>query len=82
MNAENSMPFPRISRDPAVTGGRACTRGLRVTLGVIRGGRGDGVAVDDLLSADPYLKRDDVSEAIRYGAWLAQEREITLAPVA
>jgi uncharacterized protein (DUF433 family) len=49
---------------------------------MILGNLGDGVAIDDLLAAYPYLERGDVLEAIRYGAWLAQEREIALAPAA
>ena len=82
MSAETAVPFPRITRDPAVMGGRPCIRGLRVTVGMILGNLGDGVAVDDLVSAYPYLQREDVLEAIRDGAWPAQEREITLAPAA
>lgn len=78
----SATPFPRITRDPAVMGGRPCIRGLRVTVGMILGNLGVGVAVDELLAAYPYLKHEDVLEAIRYGAWLAQEREIDLAPAA
>lgn len=74
--------FSRITRDPAVMGGKACIRGMRVTVGMILGNLGAGVSIDDLLAEYPYLTRDDVLEAIRYGAWLAQEREISLAPAA
>ena len=74
--------FSRITRDPAVMGGKACIRGMRVTVGMILGNLGAGLSIDDLLAEYPYLTRDDVLEAIRYGAWLAQEREISLAPAA
>jgi uncharacterized protein (DUF433 family) len=70
--------FQRITRDPAVMGGKACIRGMRVTVGMILGNLGAGVSIDELLDAYPYLEREDVLEAIRYGAWLAQEREINL----
>ncbi len=79
---ENTAPFPRITRDPAVMGGRPCIRGMRVTVGMILGNLGDGVAIDEFLAAYPYLRHEDVLEAMRYGAWLAQEREIGLAPAA
>ena len=82
MKADHATPFPHITRDPAVMGGRPCIRGLRVTVGMILGNLGDGVATDDLLVACPYLRQEDVPEAIRYGAWLAQERDIALAPAA
>lgn len=76
-----SPDFPRITRDPAVMGGKACIRGMRVTVGMIVGQIGAGVSVDRLLADYPYLEREDVLEAMRYAAWLAQEREIDLAPV-
>ena len=82
METRGVTPFPRITRDPAVMGGRPCIRGLRVTVGMILGNLGDGVAVDELLDAYPYLELEDLLEAMRYGAWLAQEREIVLAPAA
>ena len=72
--------FTRITRNPAVMGGRACIRGMRVTVGMILGNLGAGVSVEELLAAYPYLEREDVLEAMRYAAWLAQEREISLAP--
>lgn len=72
--------FPRITRDPALMGGKACIRGMRVTVGMIVGQIGAGVSVDRLLADYPYLEHEDVLEAMRYAAWLAQEREIDLAP--
>ena len=82
MEAAITTSFPRITWDPSVMDGRPCIRGMRVTVGIILGNLGDGVAVDDLLVAYPYLEREDVLQAIRYGAWLAQEQEIALGPVA
>jgi uncharacterized protein (DUF433 family) len=72
--------FPRITRNPAVMGGKACIRGMRVTVSMILGNLGAGVSIAELLEAYPYIEREDVLEAMRYGAWLAQEREIELAP--
>ncbi len=31
------MPFPSISHDPAMMGGKPCIRGLRITVGTIVG---------------------------------------------
>jgi uncharacterized protein (DUF433 family) len=69
----------RITRNSAVMGGKACIRGLRVTVGMIVGQIGEGRSVDDLLADYPYLEREDIMQAIRYAAWLAEEREVTLA---
>jgi uncharacterized protein (DUF433 family) len=67
--------FARITRNPEIMGGKACIRGMRVTVGMILGNLGAGVSVEERLASYPYLERDDVLEAMRYGVWLAQERE-------
>lgn len=68
----------RITRDSAVMGGRACVRGMRVTVGMIVGQIATGASFDDLLDDYPYLEREDISQALRYAAWLTQERELNL----
>lgn len=60
----------RITRNPAVMGGKACIRGMRVTVGMIVGQIGAGRTVDELLADYPYLEREDVMQALRYAAWL------------
>ena len=72
-------PFDRITRDPAVMGGRPCIRGRRVTVGMIVGQIGAGITIDDLLVDYPYLDREDIMQALRYAAWLAEDRDVTLA---
>jgi len=59
--------------------GKACIRGMRVTVGMIVGQIGAGVTIDELLQTYPYLEREDILEALRYAAYLASEREIDLA---
>ena len=70
--------FDRITHDAAVMGGKACIRGMRVTVGNIVGQIGAGRAVEDLLADYPYLEREDILQALRYAAWLAEEREAVL----
>jgi uncharacterized protein (DUF433 family) len=72
-------PFTRITQNPAVMGGKACIRGLRVSVGMVVGQIGAGRTVEDVLADYPYLERDDILEALRYAAWRADEREIDLA---
>ena len=75
-------PFTRITRDPAVMQGKACIRGMRVTVGMILGNLSEGVSVERLLELYDYLEPEDISQALRYGAWLASEREIFLETAA
>jgi uncharacterized protein (DUF433 family) len=69
----------RITVDPNVMGGKACVRGLRVTVGMIVGQIGAGRAIDDLLADYPYIERQDILQALRYAAWRAEEREVVLS---
>ena len=68
----------RITQNPDVMGGRACIRGMRVTVGMIVGQIGAGHSVEKLLVDYPYLEREDIMQALRYAAWRAEEREVLL----
>ena len=70
--------FDRITQDPAVMGGKPCIRGQRVTVGMILGQLAAGQTPEEILADFPYLEREDVSQALRYAAWRAEEREISL----
>ena len=69
----------RINQQPDVMGGRACVRGMRVTVGMIVGMIGSGHTIDEVLADYPYLEREDILQALRYAAWRSEEREIILA---
>ncbi len=64
--------FDRITRDSAVMGGKPCIRGMRVTVGMIVGQIAAGHTVETLHAEFPYLQRADITQALRYAAWLAQ----------
>lgn len=68
----------RITLNPEVMGGKPCVRGLRITVGTIVGLIAAGRTVDEILSAYPYLEREDIRQALQYAAWRAEEVEIAL----
>ena len=68
----------RITQNPAVMGGKACIRGLRVTVGMVVGQLAAGQSIDALLTDYPYLEREDITHALRYAAWRSEEREVVL----
>jgi uncharacterized protein (DUF433 family) len=77
---ERSMTgFDRITQQPDVMGGKACIRGLRVTVGMVVGQIGTGRSIDALLIDYPYLEPEDILQALRYAAWRSEEREVVLA---
>lgn len=79
--AKVRLPFDRITQRPEVMGGKACVRGMRVTVGMIVGQIGAGHTVDEILADYPYLEREDIMQALRYAAWRAEEREVQFSGV-
>jgi uncharacterized protein (DUF433 family) len=71
----------RITQQPGVMGGKTCIRGMRVTVSNVVGQIGAGRAVDELLADYPYLEREDILQALRYAAWLADRTRIRLLPL-
>ena len=70
----------RITFDPEVMGGKPCLRGLRVTVGTIVGLVAVGRTREDILRLYPYLEVEDVSQALAYAAWRAEEIDVPLVP--
>ena len=68
----------RITRDPAVMGGRPCIRGMRVTVGTIVGLLAAGRSHEEILQAYPYLETDDIRAALSYAAGRTEEVELPL----
>lgn len=75
----NVEELNRITQRPDVMGGKACIRGMRVTVGMVVAQIGAGHSVEEVLASYPYLEREDIMQALRYAAWRADEREVTLA---
>jgi uncharacterized protein (DUF433 family) len=69
----------RITQQAEVMGGKACIRGMRVTVGMVVSQIGTGHSIDEILADYPYLEREDILQALRYAAWRAEEREVVLA---
>jgi uncharacterized protein (DUF433 family) len=68
----------RITFDPQVMGGKPCLRGLRVTVGTIVGLFAAGRTRDEILVLYPYLEAEDITQALSYAAWRAEEIEVPL----
>lgn len=71
--------FDRITFNPAVMGGKACIRGMRVTVGTVVGLLAAGRSHDEILRAYPYLEQEDISQSLAYAAWRLEEREVPLS---
>lgn len=58
----------RISFDPTVSGGRACIRGLRITVSSILNLIANGMGQQKILEAYPYLEPAHTQAALNYAA--------------
>jgi len=58
----------RITQEAGVMGGRACIRGMRVTVGMIVSQFGAGHTIEEILADYPYLEREDILQALLYAA--------------
>ncbi len=65
--------FERITFAQEILGGRACLRGMRITVAVIVGQVAHGASFEEILRGYPDLEREDVEQAVEYAAWLTQE---------
>ncbi|HDN80368.1 MAG: DUF433 domain-containing protein [Chloroflexi bacterium] len=77
------LGLERITFDPNVMGGRACIRGMRITVSLILNLIANGMNIEEIIEAYPYLEPEDIRQALQYAAWLAEENvyEMELATV-
>lgn len=75
------LGFDRITFDPNVMAGKACIRGLRVTVSLVLNLVANGMTAEQIVAAYPYLEAEDIHQALRYAAWLAQETVLPLEPI-
>jgi uncharacterized protein (DUF433 family) len=73
------MKFQRITVDPEVCSGKPCIRGLRFPVSRILGLLSAGETKYSILKAYPYLEPEDIDEALKYAACLAEEEVMEFA---
>lgn len=75
---ENIQRLNRITFDPQIMAGKACIRGMRITVSLILNLVANGMSAAEILQAYPYLELADIQQTLHYAAWLADE---TVAPL-
>ena len=73
------QPFDRITVDPNIMNGRPCIRGIRVQVSLILNLVANGMTADEIVKSYPYIEPEDISQCLRYAAWLAEDRIELLA---
>ena len=72
------MRFERITVDPNICNGKPCIRGMRFPVSRLLGLLASGETRETVLKAYPYLQTEDIDEALRYAAFLAEDETIEL----
>ena len=65
--------FEKITFDPTVMGGRACIRGMRMTVSLVVNLFANGMSADEIVREYPDLEPEDIREALVYASALANE---------
>lgn len=74
-----AMPWKRITFNPDIMGGKACIRGMRVTVSTVVSLLAAGRSETNILELYPYLETEDIREALSYAAWRAQEQDLPIS---
>jgi uncharacterized protein (DUF433 family) len=64
----------RITVDPEICLGQPTIRGMRITVSVILRLIAGGMTKAEIIKAYPELEEEDISQALRYAAWLSSEK--------
>lgn len=64
----------RITVDPEVCLGQPTIRGMRITVSIILKQLASGMAIKEILKAYPELEEEDITQAMKYAAWLSSEK--------
>lgn len=70
--------FDRITYNPQIVAGRACIRGMRITVAHVVNLVANGMTTKEILADYPDLESEDVRQALQYAALLAREETYPL----
>jgi len=65
--------FDRITSDPNILGGRACIRGMRISVSLIVNLVANGMTVQEIMDQYPDLEPEDIQDVLRYTARAAED---------
>ena len=60
--------FERITFDPQIMGGRACIRGMRITVSLVLSLIANDMTTEEILEEYPDLEAEDIKACLRYAA--------------
>lgn len=68
----------RITIDTKLFGGKPCIRGLRFPVSKVLDLIASGMTAEGILAEYPYLEVEDISQSLKYAAWVVQEEQVEI----
>jgi uncharacterized protein (DUF433 family) len=65
------MTLDRITYDPAILNGKACIRGMRISVSLILRLLAGGMTPQEILDDYPSIEDEDIRQCLAYAAGLA-----------
>jgi uncharacterized protein (DUF433 family) len=72
------LTIDRITSNPNIMNGKACIRGMRITVSIVLNLLATGHNKEDIIELYPYLEAEDVDQCLQYAAYLAEEELFTI----
>ena len=68
------LGFDRITFDANILGGKACIRGMRISVSLIVNLVANGMTAPEIVTEYPDLEEEDVAQALKYAAWITDDQ--------
>jgi len=75
------LTIDRITSDPKIMNGKACIRGMRITVSLVLNLIANGMNKAEILYEYPALEAEDIDQCLQYAAYLAEEALYTTQKV-
>jgi len=75
------LSIDRITSNPDIMNGKACVRGMRITVSLILNLVANGMSKASILEQYSALEPEDIDQCLQYAAYLAEEELYTTQKV-
>jgi uncharacterized protein (DUF433 family) len=72
------LNIDRITSNPNIMNGKACIRGMRITVSIVLNLLANGLDKKEIIELYPYLEHEDIDQCLQYAAYLAEEELFTI----
>jgi len=71
--------FDRVTFNPKIMSGRACLRGMSITVAHVVNMVANGMTANDILGEYPDLQPEDIQQALQYAAFMTRDETYPLS---